>query len=375
MNGRVDARWEEDDMTEAMPRVRELRVRAVRVPMAEPHRTASGTITESPLVLTDVLTDEGVVGHSYVFCYTALALEPVARLVKALEPLIGGQPVAPLEIERLLAARFRLLGPQGLTAIAMAAIDMALWDALARSRGLPLVRLLGAVPKPIPAYGATGYDGAEGSARVAATWAERGFTGVKAKIGYPDVAGDVDVVRAMRRAVGDRVSLMVDYNQSLAPTDAIARARRLDDEGLAWIEEPTLADDYAGHARIAREVRTPIQCGENWWGPHDMRKAIDAGACDYMMPDVMKIGGVTGWLRAAALGEAHGIRLSNHLFVEVSTHLLCATPTAHWLEYAEWFNPILEQPLTIVDGCAVPDERPGSGVEWNEAAIARYLVQ
>ncbi|HEY3029960.1 MAG TPA: enolase C-terminal domain-like protein [Bradyrhizobium sp.] len=362
-------------MTETTLKIRELRVRAVKVPMAHPHRTASGTITESPLVLTDVLTEEGIVGHSYVFCYAALALKPVALLVKGLEPVIAGQPVAPLEIERLLAARFRLLGPQGLTGIAMAAIDMALWDALARARELPLARLLGATLKPIPAYGATGYDGAEGSARVAAEWAERGFKGVKAKIGYPDVHEDVDVVRAMRRAVGDGVSLMVDYNQSLATTDAIERGRRLDDEGLTWIEEPTRADDYAGHARVAREVRTPIQCGENWWGPHDMREAIDAGASDYMMPDVMKIGGVTGWLRAAALGEAHGIRLSNHLFIEVSTHLLCATPTAHWLEYAEWFNPIIEQPLSIVNGCAVLDERPGSGVEWNEEAVARYLVE
>jgi mandelate racemase len=362
-------------MTETTLKIRELSVRAVKVPMVYPHKTASGTITESPLVLTDVLTEEGVVGHSYVFCYAALALKPVALLVKGLEPLIAGQPVAPLEIERLLAARFRLLGPQGLTGIAMAAIDMALWDALARAHELPLARLLGATLKPISAYGATGYDGAEGSARVAAEWAERGFKGVKAKIGYPDVREDVEVVRAMRRAVGDGVSLMVDYNQSLATTDAIDRGRRLDEEGLTWIEEPTLADDYAGHARIAREVRTPIQCGENCWGPHDMRKAIDAGASDYMMPDVMKIGGVTGWLRAAALGEAHGIRLSNHLFIEVSTHLLCATPTAHWLEYAEWFNPIIEQPLSIVNGCAVLDERPGSGVEWNEEAVARYLVE
>ncbi len=354
--------------------IRELRVRAVRVPMEEPHRTASGTITESPLVLTDVLTAEGVTGHSYVFCYAALALKPTALLVKGLEPLIAGQPVAPLAIERLLSARFRLLGPQGLTGIAMAAIDMALWDALARVHGLPLARLLGGTLKPIPAYGATGYDGPDGSARVTSRWVERGFKAVKAKIGYPNVREDVAVVRAMRRAAGDDVAIMVDYNQSLTPTDAIERGRRLDDEGLAWIEEPTLADDYAGHARIARELRTPIQAGENWWGTHDMRKAIDACACDFMMPDVMKIGGVTGWLRAATLGEAHNIRLSSHLFVEVSTHLLCATPTAHWLEYAEWFNPIIAQPLRVADGCAVLDERPGSGVEWNEEAVRRYLV-
>jgi len=354
--------------------VRELRVRAVNVPMVEPHRTASGAITVCPLVLTDVLTDGDVVGHSYVFCYAPLALKPVALLVKGLEPLVAGQPLAPLAIEQLLAQRFRLLGPQGLTGIAMAAIDMAVWDALARAQGLPLARLLGGAPKPIPAYGAVGYDGAAGAARVAGEWAARGFMGVKATIGYPDVREDVAVVRAMRGAAGDDMTLMVDYNQSLAPADAIQRCLRLDDEGLAWIEEPTRADDYAGHARIAQAVRTPIQLGENCWGTHDMEKAIAAGAGDCMMPDAMKIGGVTGWLRAAALGEAHAIRVSSHLFVEVSAQLLSVTPTAHWLEYAEWFNPIIARPLRIVDGCAVPDEHPGSGIEWNEEAVARFLV-
>jgi mandelate racemase len=362
-------------MNHSSLKIRGLRVRAVKVPMAQPHRTASGTIVESPLVLTDVLTDQDIVGHSYVFCYAALALKPTALLIKALEPFLIDQPVAPLDIERQLTARFRLLGPQGLTGIAMAAIDMALWDALARAQGLPLVRVLGATPRPIPAYGATGYDGADGSARVAAEWAERRFTGIKAKIGYPSVREDVDVIRAMRRVVGDDIALMVDYNQSLGVAEAVARAQRLDDEGLTWIEEPTRADDYAGHARVAREARTPIQCGENWWGAHDMEKAIAAGASDYVMPDVMKIGGVTGWLRASALAEAHGLRLSNHLFIEISTHLLCATPTAHWLEYAEWFNPIIAQPLSIKDGCAIPADRPGSGVEWNEDAVKRYLVE
>ena len=362
-------------MTTTPLRIRELRVRAVRVPMVEPHRTASGTITESPLVLTDVLTEEGVVGHSYVFCYATLALKPVALLIKGLEPLVARQPLAPLEIAGTLSQRFRLLGPQGLTGIAMAAIDMAVWDALSRAHGLPLARLLGGGLKPIPAYGATGYDGAAGSARVAASWAERKFKGVKAKIGYPDVRQDVNVIRAMRDAVGAGVSLMVDYNQSLTPTEAIERARVLDHEGLTWIEEPTLAEDYAGHARIAQEARTAIQCGENWWGPHEMLKAIEVGASDYVMADVMKIGGVTGWLQAAAFADARGILMSNHLFVEISAQLLCATPTAHWLEYAEWFNPIIERPLRIVDGCAVPEERPGTGVEWNEEAVKRYLVE
>jgi mandelate racemase len=260
--------------------IRGLRVRTVEVPMPHPHRTAGGTITSSPLVLTDLLTDEGPVGSSYVFCYTALALRPTALLLQGLEPVLAGQPVAPLELDRQLAARFRLLGAQGLAGIALSAIDMAAWDALARAHDLPLVRLLGAEPRPVRMYGSVGYDGVDGSAREAGAWAERGVTGVKAKIGYPDVLEDLAVIRAIRRAAGDEMAVMVDYNQSLTPVEAVERARRLDDEGLTWIEEPTRAEDYAGMAEVARAASTPIQAGENWWGPQELAKAIAAGASD-----------------------------------------------------------------------------------------------
>ena len=360
-------------MAESRLTIRGLRVRAVEIPM-HPHRTASGTITSSPLVLTDLLTDESVVGSSYVFCYTAAALAPTALLLRGLEPLLVGQPVAPLELDRQLTGRFRLLGTQGLTGIALAAIDMAAWDALARARDLPLVRLLGAEPRPVRMYGSVGYDGADGSAREAAAWAERGVTGVKAKIGYPDVREDVAVIRAIRRAAGDEMAVMVDYNQSLTPVEAVERARQLDDEGLTWIEEPTRAEDYAGMAEVARAAVTAVQAGENWWGPQELAKAIAAGASDHVMPDAMKIGGVTGWQRAAAIAAASGRLVSSHLFVEVSAHLLAATPTAHWLEYADWFNPVIAEPLRIVDGFAVPDDRPGSGIEWNEDGVQRYAV-
>jgi mandelate racemase len=355
-------------------RIRALRVRAVRVPMAEPHRTASGVVADSPLVLTDVHADDGTVGHGIVFTYTSAALKPVGDLVVAMAPLIEGEPLAPLEIEQKLSRRFRLLGTQGLIGMAMAGIDMALWDALARSHSTSLVHLLGGLPRPVPAYGAVGYDGASASAAQAEVWATRGFRGVKAKIGYASVQEDVTVIRALRAAVGPEVSIMVDYNQSLTPVDAIERLRVLDNEGLTWVEEPTLAHDYAGHARIAQVAATPIQCGENWWGPLDLQHAIDAGASDYVMPDVMKMGGVTGWLRAAALAHARAIGVSTHLWPEVSAQLLSLTPAAHWLEYADWWNPILREPLQIEDGVATTVGVTGAGVEWNEDAVGRYLV-
>jgi len=355
-------------------KIRTLRVRAVIVPMQHPHQTASGSVSESPLVLTDIEADDGIIGHSIVFTYTRAALKPTAELVQNIGALIEAQPLAPAEIEQSLAKRFRLLGTQGLVGMALAAIDMALWDALARSHGVSLVSLLGGTEKLIPCYGGVGYDGVKGSAQAAEAWAKQGMLGVKAKIGYPTVRDDLEVIRAMRSAVGEELAVMVDYNQSLTPVEAVQRLRKLEDVGLTWVEEPTLAHDYTGHALVAREIATPIQCGENWWGVLDMQHAIDAHASDFMMPDVMKIGGVSGWMRAAALAQPRGIPLSSHLWPEISAQLLCATPTAHWLEYADWWNTIVAEPLCVEAGNAVVDGTLGTGVSWNEEAIARFAA-
>jgi mandelate racemase len=141
-----------------------------------------------------------------------------------------------------------------------------------------------------------------------------------------------------------------------------------------WIEEPTRHDDYAGCARIAAALKTPVQIGENFAGAPAMAAALAANACDYVMPDLERIGGVTGWQRAAALASAAGIEMSSHIFLEASAHLLAATPTCHWLEYVDWAAPILAQPLRIVDGMAEVPDRPGSGVAWDNDAVKRYRI-
>jgi mandelate racemase len=287
---------------------------------------------------------------------------------------VKGEARAPLENEHKLITRLRLLGVEGLVGMALAAIDMALWDAVARSAGTSLVTLLGGVHKPVPAYGAVGYDGAAGSAKAAEEWMKLGFKGVKAKIGYPRLTEDLEVVRAIRKAVGGDVAIMADYNQCLTPTEAVERLRALDGEGLTWVEEPTLAHDVEGLALVAREVKTPIQCGENWWGALDMRRSIEAHASDYAMPDVMRIGGVTGWLRAAALAEVHGMRVSSHLWPEISAQLLNLTPTAHWLEYADWWNPVVAEPLRLENGMAMTGDVAGTGVAWNEKAVRKFVA-
>jgi len=340
--------------------------------MEEPHRTASGMVSESPLILTNLETDDGTTGSSMVFTYTPAALKPTGDLIANIGAMLTDAPLAPRQIHQDLTVRMRLLGSQGLVGIALAAIDMAAWDALTKINGLSLVQMLGGVNKPQIPYGAVGYDGIEGSAKAAEHWARQGFKGIKAKIGYPSVQEDLAVIQAMRKAAGDDMAIMIDYNQSLTPTEAIERIRVLDDLGLVWVEEPTLAHDYAGHASVAAAVNTPIQAGENWWGPADMQLAISARASDYLMPDVMKIGGVTGWMQAATLAQAHAYKVSNHLWPEISSRLLCCTANAHWLEYTDWWNPILKDPLEISKGPAMIDDEPGTGVRWDEAAISQY---
>ena len=202
-----------------------------------------------------------------------------------------------------------------------------------------------------------------------------GFSAVKLRLGRPTAAADIEALRAVKKASGPKVTLMVDFNQALTVAEAIRRGRMIDEEGgVLWIEEPIRADDFAGCAEVAREVATPIQIGENFMGPEQMAQAIAAGCCDYVMPDAQRIGGVTGWMRAAALAQGAGLEMSSHLFAEASCQLLAVTPTCHWLEYADWADPILEEPVRIKAGQAIGPAGAGLAMKWNEKAVKKYAV-
>ena len=201
-----------------------------------------------------------------------------------------------------------------------------------------------------------------------------GFRAIKLRLGYPTLEADLAAARAVRRRVPANIAVMADYNQALTVEEAIRRGRALEGEGLYWIEEPIRHDDFAGCAEIARSLATPVQIGENFSLPHDMERALAAQACDYVMPDLERIGGVTGWRGAAELAAARGTKMSSHLYPEVSAHLLTVTPTAHWLEYVDWVDAVVEEPLRIADGNAILSARPGNGLDWNEDAIRRYRM-
>jgi mandelate racemase len=348
----------------------------VEVPMTFVLGTSRGRIVKAPLLLIDVETAEGVTGRSYLWSYFPRAMVAIASLLKEVEDRTKGERIVPGELWRKLAERFALIGVQGIVRMAMAGFDIACWDALAVAAKLPLVRLLGGEPRRIPAYNSCGLglmpkdELADEAEKLLAC----GFRAIKLRLGYPTLAEDLAAVHAVKKRVPADVAVMVDYNQALSLDDARERGRALDREGLAWLEEPIRHDDYAGAAMLAGELKLPVQIGENFSLVAGMRTALDTKCCDLVMPDLERIGGVSGWRDAAALAAERDVKMSSHLYPETSAHLLAVTPTAHFLEYVDWADKVLQEPLQIIDGEAVIADRPGHGMVWDKAAVERYRV-
>ncbi len=356
--------------------ISDIRARAVHAPLARQIRTASGSIEVSPLLLIDVHTRQGISGHAYLFGYTPLTLKPLLALLDELKPLLVGQPLVPQARMEQMLQRFRLLGVQGLLGMLLSTLDMAYWDALGKAVNLPVVQLLGGEARPVQAYDSYGMVDAVKDAGALRQSLQRGFKGIKIKLGYPDAKRDVEVTRGVRELIGPDVALMVDFNQSLPPHEAIRRIRMLDGFDLHWIEEPVAAEDLQGHAQVRNAVSAlgmAIQTGENWWFPRDAERALSVGACDMMMPDLMKIGGITGWLSVMGLAAAASMPVSSHLFIEASAHVLAVTLTCHWLEHMDFGASILANPCEVVDG-RVTAQGPGLGIAWDEAAVAKYAI-
>jgi mandelate racemase len=194
---------------------------------------------------------------------------------------------------------------------------------------------------------ALGLMAPEAAADEAEKLLENGFRALKQRLGHATLAADLAALRAVRKRLPDDVKLMVDFNQALSVEEALERGRAIDGEGVFWIEEPIRHDDYRGCAELARELATPVQIGENFSLPEQMAEAIAA---------------------------ERAVPMSSHLFPEASAHLLAVTPTCHFLEYVDWADAILAEPLAIVEGAAVIPERPGTGVVWDEKAVERYRM-
>jgi len=355
-----------------------VQVRAVSIPMRRPIVSKVGTYPEWPFILIDVRTKEGIVGRSYLEPYLKQAIRYVGPAILDLAEAFQDRPLAPLDLYRDAMNRLHLLGRQGVSLIAAAGLDMAVWDALAKAAGLPLAEFLGGSVGPLRAYNTNGLwllplDRLAKEAEELV--AEGDFRAIKIRLGRPTLREDIRALEAVRDAIGAEIDLMCDFNQGLALHEAIARCHGLDEQGLYWFEEPVVFDNYAQSAQLARELKTPVQIGENIYGPRSFFEAVKTEAADLYMPDLMRIGGVTGWMRAAAIAGAAGHPMSSHLYPEVSAHLLRATESADWLEWRDWGNPIIAEPFEVKDGLVAVPDRPGNGIAWDEGAVRKFAYQ
>jgi mandelate racemase len=349
-----------------------IRARPVVLKLKRPVIARIATITDWPLILIDLFTNEGVVGRSYLEPYIVKAMKYLVPALHDLGDMLKGRELAPVELYELARKSLHFVGYQGLSMIAVSGLDLAAWDARAKAANVPLCVFLGGSVGPVRAYNSNGLWLKEPSAVAAESIElrdEGGFTGLKLRLGRDRLRDDLETIEAVRNAIGNDMALMIDFNQGLKLADALQRCHAIDDLGLTWIEEPIVYDNFDGFAQLAAELKTPIQIGENFYGPRDVHTAIQKKACDFVMPDFMRIGGVTGWLRSAAIAGAAGIPVSTHLYPEVAAHVMRVTETAHWLEWQDWADPILLKPYDIKDGLLHIPNVPGVGLEWNEDAI------
>lgn len=362
--------------------ITDIRIRRALAPLRRPLRVSFGEFTHAPFLLIDLETKGGVTGRVLAFTFSKLALKLVPTLLEDLAAFARGRAVAAHGVAAFHDAcqkRLMLLGHEGVTQLALSMFDMAVHDALARTAGVPLYAFLGAQAVSIPAYNSCGLGllDPDAAAREAQELVREhgGFTHIKMRLGRARLDDDIAAIRAVREAVGPGILVSCDFNQALPAARALEACRAIDGLGLAWIEEPVAYDDYATQARLTAKLSTPVQIGETWWSWRVGTAAIAGRASDYIMPDILRIGGVTGWMRVARAAEAAGVPFSSHLSPEFSAHALAATPTRHWLEFMDWGQELITDPLVPRGGYARPRDTPGAGIEWNESAVARCLVE
>jgi len=356
-----------------LPTITNITLTPVVVPLGRPMRTASGALPGAALGLIDVETSAGVTGHAYIFTYTPKLLKASLALNEDIKDVFIGQTISPASCFSRFQSTFRLLGIQGLLGMWFSGVEMALWDALGKLENKSVAQLLGGEARPLRAYDSYGIVDPDEDLPLIAASMRQGFTGIKIKVGLGNTEDDVRSITAVRELIGPDIALMVDYNQSLDVAGALERAKRISEYDIYWLEEPVPAEDLTGHSAVREQGPIPVQTGENWWYPSGAANAINADCSDYIMPDLMKIGGFTGWKAVIKMAAAKNLPVSSHAFVEVSAHALAATPGAHWHEYLDKARPILVDAYDVENG-TVCARGPGLGIEWNLAKVAEFTI-
>ena len=332
------------------------------------------SLQETPLVR--IVDADGIVGVGYSWTHGAGGSSLVALLRDHLAPRLLGQEADRIEAiwQDLFRATHALaIGP--VTSLAIAAIDVALWDLKGKRSGQSLWRMAGGAKQKLPAYTTDGgwlqFDVPTMVANAERT-REQSFRGTKLKVGKPTLAEDLARLRAVRKALGDDFDLMVDANQCFSISEGVRRTRAFEECNLSWIEEPFPAEDVQGHAQLRAGTSIPVANGESLYHPGQFRDYFARAACSITQPDIARVGGITPWLKVAHMAEAFNIVVCPHYLMELSLSLACAIPNGAWLEYIPQLELITESRIEVRDGSALVWDRPGTGIVWDEKAIVRY---
>jgi L-alanine-DL-glutamate epimerase-like enolase superfamily enzyme len=325
-------------------------------------------------------TDQGVHGIGVTFFGAALTGALKAAVDSFAELCIGEDPRRREFIIQKLRGAAVSAGPEGIFCLALAAIDIALWDIQGKLLNQPLARLFGGHRERVPTYasGALMRDfSLDHVVKAAPRLVERGFRQMKAQLallGQPTVADEIERIRRIREAIGFDIDLMVDINQRWDVRQAISIGRQIEDQRLYWLEDVTACDDYAGLARVSDALAMPVAGGEYVWGIVPMRHMVEARAVDIVMIDLVRAGGITPWLKIAAMAEAFNLPVVSHLLPEFHVHLIAGVPNGLTVEYMPWSLCLFQEPPAIVDGQLVVPERPGLGLEFDPAALKKYAA-
>jgi L-alanine-DL-glutamate epimerase-like enolase superfamily enzyme len=330
-------------------------------------------LTEVALLLAEIRAESGYEGVGYSYAKRAGGPGLYAHAREIAPELLGEDPSDIQRIWTKLVWAGASVGRSGLATQAIAAIDIALWDLKAKRAGLPLAKLLGAQRDAVACYNTSGgflSTPIEEVVANAAASVRRGVGGIKVKVGQPDTRADLQRVERVRGELGDQVPLMVDANQQWNRDTAARMGRDLEQYRLTWIEEPLDAYDAEGHAALARDLVTPIATGEMLTSVAEHRELIRCRSVDFMQPDAPRVGGITPFLKIAALGEDAGLRMAPHFAMEIHLHLAAAYAIDPWVEHFEWLEPMFNERLEIRAGRMLVPNRPGLGLTLSDQARA-----
>ncbi len=334
-----------------------------------------------PIVILRLRTDNGIEGIGLTL-YGGGMTRSLRVAVEELAALTIGED--PLRIEKIVAklqaGTGDSCGPGGIFTLALSAIDTALWDIKGKALDQPLWKLLGGHRDRVATYASgslrRGLTDAQAQ-RAAQILVQKGFTEMKTQMalpGNPTPAEEIRRVRTVREAIGPDIKLMCDINQRWRPEQAIDIGSRIEDVGLFWLEDVTVADDYAGLARVTAALKTPIAGGEYVWGIVPFRHMIEARSVDIVMIDICRAGGVTPWMKIAGMAEAFNLPVVSHVMPEMLVHLVAACPNGLTVEYMPWMLCLYEETPALENGMLVLPEKPGLGLKFDEKAVASFKV-